>query len=169
MNLYAFPHLRGGNSGNGCIDRYKRFQFRQRAALRSAPTTNMLRHPCTLFLRLHVLFAAASTAAAAATSLGWLGTPTSFGVPAKRVANRPRVQQDETFIPASSPSGWFTGRTRINADVHGSRSFDWEGTSMSLSVSGASYVKIVVNATAGLVGRFATMVNGVETSTAWVG
>ena len=30
----------------------------------------------------------------------------------------------ENFIPASSPSCWYTGRTQINAD--GSRSFDWE-------------------------------------------
>ena len=44
----------------------------------------------------------------------------------------------EHFIPASSPSCWYTGRTQINAD--GSRSFD---TQLWVNVQGASYIKMV--------------------------
>jgi hypothetical protein len=40
---------------------------------------------------------------------------------------------------------------------------------MWLNVSGASYVKVVINVTTGLVGRFAAQLDGVETSTFWVG
>ena len=48
----------------------------------------------------------------------------------------------ENFIPASSPSCWYTGRTQINED--GSRSFDWEGTQLWVNVQGASYIKMVL-------------------------
>ena len=47
----------------------------------------------------------------------------------------------ENFIPASSPSCWYTGRTHINADA--TRSFDWEGTQLWVNVQGASYIKMV--------------------------
>ena len=50
----------------------------------------------------------------------------------------------ESFIPAASPSCWYTGRTQINLD--GSRSFDWEGTQLWVNVQGASYVKMVITA-----------------------
>ena len=49
------------------------------------------------------------------------------------------------FVPASDASITYAGRTRINAD--GSRSFDWEGTSMFISVTGATFVSIHVNTT----------------------
>ena len=55
-----------------------------------------------------------------------------------------------SFIPASSPSAWYTGRTKINSD--GSRSFDWEGTQMWINITGASYVKVVINVTDNVVG-----------------
>ena len=57
-----------------------------------------------------------------------------------------------SFIPASSPSAWYTGRTKINSD--GSRSFDWEGTQMWINITGASYVKVVINVTDNVVGMF---------------
>ena len=50
----------------------------------------------------------------------------------------------ENFIPASSPSCWYTGRTQVNED--GSRSFDWEGTQLWVNVQGASYIKMVRDA-----------------------
>lgn len=79
------------------------------------------------------------------------------------------VHREATFIPASSPSAWFTGRTRVNDDEHGSRSFDWEGTQLWLNVAGASRITVVINATPGLVGRFVAEVDGLETSSFWVG
>eukprot|EP01052_Picozoa_sp_SAG31_P011693 SAG31_NODE_668_length_12945_cov_15.915849_3_plen_423_part_00 len=57
----------------------------------------------------------------------------------------PTPAPPENFIPASSPSCWYTGRTHINTD--GTRSFDWEGTQLWVNVQGASYVKMVSSPT----------------------
>jgi lysophospholipase L1-like esterase len=73
----------------------------------------------------------------------------------------------EVFIPASSPNVWHVGRSAINAD--GSRSFDWEGTQMSVNVQGASYVKVLVNATGGAIGRIVVEAGGLEVSSFFVG
>ena len=51
------------------------------------------------------------------------------------------------FVPASDPAITYAGRTRINAD--GSRSFDWEGTSFFVTVTGGTYVAVHVNTTGG--------------------
>ena len=45
----------------------------------------------------------------------------------------------EYFIPANDPRFLYAGRTVVNAD--GSRSFDWEGTSIQISVKGTTYLK----------------------------
>jgi hypothetical protein len=66
----------------------------------------------------------------------------------------------DTFIPASDPRVWYTGRFLINED--GSRSFDWEGAQMHLNVFGATYVKASINATGGILGRFIVEVDGWE-------
>ena len=74
---------------------------------------------------------------------------------------------EELFVPASSHACWYTGRTQINQD--GSRSFDWEGTQLWVNIMGASYVKMVINATGGILGRFSVEVNGLEVTTLYVG
>jgi hypothetical protein len=76
------------------------------------------------------------------------------------------TQGVETFVPAHDPRLWYTGRTMINPD--GSRSFDWEGTQLWINVEGASYVKMVINATNGMAGRFSIEANGVEVSSFFV-
>ena len=73
----------------------------------------------------------------------------------------------ETFIPASSPSVVTVGRTVQNAD--GSASFDWEGTNFAVVVNGSSYVRAVVNASGGILGRFICEVDGWEVSSFYVG
>ena len=60
---------------------------------------------------------------------------------ARAMVAPPPPPPPENFIPADSPSCWYTGRTQINKD--GSRSFDWEGTQLWLNVQGASYIKMV--------------------------
>ena len=72
-----------------------------------------------------------------------------------------------TFIPAGDSNIWYTGRTRINADA--SRSFDWEGTQVHLNVAGATYVRVSINASAGILGRFICEVDGWEVSSFYVG
>jgi hypothetical protein len=57
---------------------------------------------------------------------------------------------------------WYTGRTAINAD--GTRSFDWEGTQMWVALTGASYVKAVINSS-GTVGRFSAEVGASDSHT----
>ena len=74
---------------------------------------------------------------------------------------------DEIFISASSPSVVTVGRTVKNPD--GSASFDWEGTSFSLNVNGSSYVRAVVNASGGILGRFICEVDGFEVTSFYVG
>jgi hypothetical protein len=73
----------------------------------------------------------------------------------------------ETFIPAADPSISYVGRSRINAD--GTRSFDWEGNQMIVNVQDASYVKVVINATGGILGRFVVEAGGVEVTSFYVG
>ena len=73
----------------------------------------------------------------------------------------------ETFIPASSASVVTVGRTVQNAD--GSASFDWEGTNFAVVVNGSSYVRAVVNASGGILGRFICEVDGWEVSSFYVG
>lgn len=86
---------------------------------------------------------------------------------ASSAIGRSRASTDETFIAAHDPAVWYTGRTMVNSD--GSRSFDWEGTQLWVNVQGASYVKMVINATNGMVGRFSVEANGVEASSFFVG
>ena len=73
----------------------------------------------------------------------------------------------ENFIPASSPSCWYTGRTQINAD--GTRSFDWEGTQLWLNIQDASYIKMVMKTSGGITGRFSIELNTLEVASLWVG
>ena len=82
-------------------------------------------------------------------------------------AGAPPQGRAETLIAASDPAMWYTGRFQINAD--GSRTFDWEGSQMWVNVKGASYVKVVVNASGGILGRFIVEANGLEVSSFYVG
>ena len=70
------------------------------------------------------------------------------------------------FIPASDPRVTYAGRTRINAD--GSRSFDWEATSMYITVTDASFVSVFLNATGGARTRLNAAANGFDTAAVWV-
>jgi hypothetical protein len=74
----------------------------------------------------------------------------------------------ENFYPPSSPNVLTVGRTVQNTDAS-SASFDWEGTSFSLNVNGSSYVRAVVNASGGILGRFICEVDGWETTSFYVG
>lgn len=68
----------------------------------------------------------------------------------------------DTFITASDPNVWYTGRFLINEDS--SRSFDWEGAQMHINVKNATYVKASINADGGIIGHFIVEVNGWEVS-----
>lgn len=108
------------------------------------------------------LFAACVTAAAlAAQRLALPGTQ-RLARPAARVSSGV-----ETFIPANDANVWTTGRALENAD--GSKSFDWEGYTMNLNVQGASYVRVVINATDGILGRFIVESDGWEVASFYVG
>jgi lysophospholipase L1-like esterase len=73
----------------------------------------------------------------------------------------------ENIIPASSNAVTYRGRTRVNAD--GSRSFDWEGVQADLYVTGATYVKLVLNeTTAGVISRLKVNVDGYDVATLFV-
>jgi len=58
----------------------------------------------------------------------------------------------ETFIPADDARITYIGRTRRNAD--GSRTFDWEATSILLNVVNTTYVKAVISPSPGARTRF---------------
>lgn len=73
----------------------------------------------------------------------------------------------ETFYPAQHPSVWSTGRFAANSD--GSLSFDWEGAQLHINVANASYVKVIVNATGGALGRFVADSDGWETASFFAG
>ena len=63
-----------------------------------------------------------------------------------------QVAGPETFYPASDPLVWSVGRFVLNSD--GSKSFDWENSQLHINVVNASYVKLLVNATGEVMGRF---------------
>ena len=73
----------------------------------------------------------------------------------------------DIIIPASDPSIYTVGRFLSNPD--GSKSFDWENTVISLNVKDASYVKILLNTSGGMVGRFLGAVDGWEVANFYVG
>ena len=56
-------------------------------------------------------------------------------------------QPGEVFIPACDPRFVYNGRSQINPD--GSRSFDWEGVSITLTVSNTRYMKAQFTTTYG--------------------
>ena len=68
----------------------------------------------------------------------------------------------ETFYSAQDPSVWSVGRFQSNPD--GSLSFDWENAQLHINVANASYVKVLVSASGGALGRFVADVNGWETA-----
>ena len=88
-------------------------------------------------------------------------------LPHRKHHSNPGPAAPPTFIPANSPSIWYTGRNRINAD--GSRTHDWEGSQVHINVEGASYVRATINASAGILGRFICEVDGWEVSSFFVG
>lgn len=63
------------------------------------------------------------------------------------------------FVPATDPRILTAGRTRINGD--GSRSWDWEGVSFTITVSGASRVQVVANTTTAVGARLMTTLTSV--------
>ena len=63
-----------------------------------------------------------------------------------------QVVGPESFFPASDPHVWSVGRFLLNSD--GSKSFDWENSQLHINVVNASYVKLLVNATGKVMGRF---------------
>jgi hypothetical protein len=73
----------------------------------------------------------------------------------------------ETFYAAQDPLTWSVGRFIKNADL--SLSFDWENAQLHINVANATYVKLVANATGGMVGRFVAETDGWETTSFWVG
>ena len=86
---------------------------------------------------------------------------------ARSTAPPPPPRPEENFIPAASPSCWYTGRTKVNAD--GSRSFDWSGTQAWVNIHGASYIKMVMKTSGGISGRFAIELNTLEVGSLSVG
>ena len=78
-----------------------------------------------------------------------------------------RAPAASIFVPATDASVTTVGRTIRNAD--GSQTFDWEGTNFALSVSGASFVKVMVNVTGGILGLFSCEVDGWEVTRFYVG
>jgi len=102
-----------------------------------------------------------SIAAAAATA----SSVARASVPARR--RSPITPAAEQFIPAQDARVTTVGRTLLNGD--GSQTFDWEGTSFAINVNGSSYVKAVINATGGILGRFICEVDGWEVASFYVG
>lgn len=64
------------------------------------------------------------------------------------------VHAGVSFVPATDPRVLTAGRTRINGD--GSRSWDWEGVSFTITLSGASRVQVVANTTTSVGARLMT-------------
>lgn len=72
----------------------------------------------------------------------------------------------DTFIPASSPSVWSVGRTRI--DPNGTLSFDWESTQFYVNILGGTYAKMHMKASGGIKGLFLIQIDGFEQSQIWI-
>jgi hypothetical protein len=134
-----------------------------------SPTISLLRATAVAALGLAALALESGVrgGGGAAATGGRSSGGASARAPAVRSAARGGAPAAENFIGAGDPAVWHTGRSVINAD--GSRSFDWEGTSMSVNVAGASYVKVVINATGGMLGRIVVEAGGLEVSSFYVG
>lgn len=73
----------------------------------------------------------------------------------------------EILVPPSDPSVWTTGRFLKNPD--GTLSYDWENSQMHLNVANASYVKVLINVTGGILGKIFGEVDGWEVTQQYVG
>ena len=85
----------------------------------------------------------------------------------ERAAAGQRAPAATTFVPSTDAAVTTVGRTIRNGD--GSQTFDWEGTNFALSVSGASFVKVVINTTGNIMGLFSCDVDGFDVSSFYVG
>ena len=70
------------------------------------------------------------------------------------------------FIPAGNPLLSYSGRQKINAD--GTRTFDWEGVTITATLASATYVRAFFNTTGPVVTRIRTTVNDIDASLVYV-